>query len=228
MLRTFTLSALLLVAACSSGSGDLEGVMFIESCSLGCNNGSAGTSVFCQVINTSQNQDIAVVFSQPIDPGSVDAATFRIVQSSNGTSPPGQRIIDPADPRRLIFRPALTFDLNGSPIYGLLPNTSYQLTIPGEGQGDSPPFIRSTSGRGNQSRLQCTVFTDQPVQDPVVTPEDVRVAAQWRASIGLDDETVLGQFHHQMILFTIAHPQTALAALRAAPVHFAYPGKSGR
>ena len=168
---------LLALAACSSGSGDLAGLMFVESCSLGCNNGSGGDQVFCQIINAAQNQEIAIEFSQPVDPVSVDASTFRVVQVNNGTSPGGQFLIDPSNSRRLIFRPSLTFDQNGSPVYGFMANTSYQITLPGEAQGDQPPFIRSLEGRNNQSRLQCTIFTDQGVQDPVPGRPTVRVFA---------------------------------------------------
>jgi len=155
------------LVACSSGSGSGGGVMFVESCSLGCNNGSDGGQVFCQIINAFENQEISVLFSEAVDPVSVDASTFRVVEVGGGTSPGGQFLIDPANARRLIFRPSLSFDSNGSPVFGFKNNTSYQVIIPGEAQGDNPPFIRSVGGQANQSRLQCTIFTDQGVQDPV-------------------------------------------------------------
>ncbi|MFT5050953.1 MAG: hypothetical protein ACI8QZ_002360 [Chlamydiales bacterium] len=167
-IASFGLSLLPLgLLACSSGSSGGTGDMFVESCSLGCNNGSDGGQVFCQIINAFENQEISVLFSEPVDPASVDASTFRVVEVGAGNSPGGQFLIDPSNARRLIFRPSLSFDQNGSPVFGFKSNTSYQIIIPGEGQGDSPPYIRNTGGGNNQSRMQCTIFTDQGVQDPV-------------------------------------------------------------
>ena len=33
--------------------------MFVETCSLGCSSGQGGSQVFCSIVNTSQNQEIA-------------------------------------------------------------------------------------------------------------------------------------------------------------------------
>ena len=171
-LATFLVPALLL-AGCSSDSKRGGGALYVESCSLGCTNGVDGAQVFCSVVNTFQNQEIALIFSEPVDLSSVNASSFRVVNVGNGTSPVGTFVVDSSNARKLVFRPDLTFDALGNPEFGLLPDTAYQITLPGVAQGDSPPFIASTSGRPNQSRLECTILTDQGIVDPVPGPPTV-------------------------------------------------------
>ncbi len=169
--RLFHVSAGLLAAvvlgACSSSEGGNLGTMFVDSCSLGCTNGRGGEQVFCSIVNTYQNQEVSILFSEDVDLSSVSASSFRVVNVANGTTPVGTFLIDPFTPKRLIFRPDLTFDLLGNPEFGLEPDTSYQITLPGEAQGDTPPFIQSVGGRNNQSRVDCTILTDQGIVDPV-------------------------------------------------------------
>ena len=79
------------LSGCSHGSGDNEagqfgGDMHVVSCSLGCTNGNGGEQVFCSIINTFQNQEISVSFSEPIDLFSVNSSSFRVVNVANGTS----------------------------------------------------------------------------------------------------------------------------------------------
>ena len=168
------LLSLLLVAGCSSsGSGNEAGELFIESCSLGCNNGETGDQVFCAIINTFQNQEVSVVFSEPIDMSTVTPTTFRVVKVSNGTSPLGTYLQDPNNPRRVIFRPDLSFDELGNPLFGFEPDTAYAVNIPGANQGDSPPFIQGSNGKANSTRLQCTILTDQGIVDLVPGPPQV-------------------------------------------------------
>jgi len=160
-MRTLRSNALVLgallgaaLSSCSSGNeaGEFGGDLFVTSCSLGCTNGQGGQQVFCSIVNTFRNQEIAVEFTEPIDIFSVNASSFRVVDIENGTSPDGEFFQDPVSPRRLIFRPALTFDNLGNPVYGFEPNRAYQITIPGQDQGDNPPFVTSVSGRVNRSR----------------------------------------------------------------------------
>ncbi|MFT4538353.1 MAG: hypothetical protein ACI841_000772 [Planctomycetota bacterium] len=160
----------LLIAGCSSSgneAGPDGGVLYIEACSLGCTGGNDGAAVSCTIVNTFRNQEIAVLFSAPVEQSTVNASSFRVVDVSNGTTPIGEFFVDVLNPRRLVFRPELTFGVDGVPNFGFEPFTTYEVTIPGEAQGDAGPFIRSTKGRNNQSRLQCTIFTDQGVIDPV-------------------------------------------------------------
>ena len=151
--------------------------LFVVSCSLGCSSGDAGNQVFCSVINTPQNQEISILFSKPIDLGSLNSASFRVTDVATGASPQGTYSVDPLDPRRLVFRPALSFDQNGNPNFGLQPNRAYQVTVSGEAQNDPPPYITSTDGRVNQSRLQCTILTSEGIVDPVPGSPSVFITA---------------------------------------------------
>lgn len=172
-LAAAALPVLLTLAGCSSSSdstanaGASSGDLWVVSCSLGCTNGLGGSQVFCSVVNTFQNQELSILFSEPIDLFSVNTSSFRVINVANGTSPSGQFFLDPLDPRRLIFRPSLFFDDNGNPIFGFTENTAYRITIPGTAQGDSAPFIRSQGGRNNVSRLECTIQTSEGLTDPV-------------------------------------------------------------
>ena len=68
-----SLSALALFSACStkSGSTPSEGSFYIVSCTLGCTDGVTGNAINCEVKNTYQNQDISILFSEPLDRKSV-------------------------------------------------------------------------------------------------------------------------------------------------------------
>jgi hypothetical protein len=158
---------LLVAAGCTgSTSGENSGTLFVQTCSLSCTNGSGGVQVFCAIVNVFQNTEISVLFSEPLDPASVGPATFQVIDVTNGTSPDGQYLIDPLDPRRAIFRPGIVFG-GGGVSFAFRANTSYEVLIPGQAQGDNAPYVSSMAGNPNQSRLQCTIFTSEGVTDPV-------------------------------------------------------------
>ncbi len=152
--------ALVLVLVAGAGAPAPAGEMFIESCNLGCSNGSGGQEVTCDVFHIYASQEIRVRFSKPVDLGSVDSSSFRIVDVTNGIVAVGTFLLDEVDSRTLIFRPDLHFDGAGNPVWGFESNSPYQILIPGEAQGDSAPLIQSTDGFANQSRMSCTVLTD--------------------------------------------------------------------
>lgn len=157
------LSALL--AACSgSSSGPNSGDLVVQSCSLGCTSGAGGQFVSCAVGNITENQEISVLFSEPVDPASLNTTSFQITDADNGTAPEGLRFVDPLDPRRVVFRPALTFEVAGVS-FSFERNRDYEVLIPGEAQGDVGPFIRSIAGRPNQSRLSCEISTTEGLAD---------------------------------------------------------------
>ncbi|MDE0914886.1 MAG: hypothetical protein OSB57_06865 [Planctomycetota bacterium] len=164
-----SLSALALFSACSSqsGSSPSSSSFYIDSCTLGCTDGIEGDAVNCAIANTYQNQEISIIFSEPFDLFSVNSSSFRVTDVANGTTPSGQFFSDPTDPRRLIFRPSLTFDQNGTPVHGLASSTSYKIFLPGVAQMDQGPYIQSTSGVDNMSRMQCTIKTTEGIIDPV-------------------------------------------------------------
>jgi hypothetical protein len=156
------LTALVLMASCggssSSGGGGAfgsSGGMYIETCSLGCSSGQGGSSVSCVIDSIRQNQEVAILFSSAIDAGSVNSSSFQVANVTTGSVPMGSVQVDPTNPRRLVFRPALTFNAQGQLVLGFTANETYRFTIPSAGDGGD--VIRSTSGKLNQSRLRCEV-----------------------------------------------------------------------
>lgn len=159
------------LAACGGSDSASNGSMYIESCSLGCSNGGTfGSLVTCGVHNISQNQDLGILFSKPVDISTVNDLTFQISDVQTGAFPAGQFVIDPHNNRRVVFRPLLDFDVNGNALFGFDANHTYQLYIKGSKQGDNPPLIESVDGKQNLSSMSCTITTDQPVTDPVPGP----------------------------------------------------------
>lgn len=170
--------------ACSGG-GDTEVVqtgdggigastMAVVKCTLGCNNGLTSGQVSCGTLNIFVNQEIVVDFSQDVDISTVNKNTFQVVEVATGKAPTGSFSLDPDQPFRLIFRPQLTFNSAGNPIFGLNAGESYTIRIPGQAQ-DPPPYIRSVTGANNQQRLQCTVAATEGIVDPVPGAPTVEV-----------------------------------------------------
>ncbi|MFT7667658.1 MAG: hypothetical protein ACI8X5_000337 [Planctomycetota bacterium] len=159
---------LLSLAGCSeSGSDSTSGTMFIQSCSLGCANSNGGGQIGCSLVNISQNTEVTIQFSAPVDISSVNPGSFRLVNLANGSVPTGVFTLDPLDSSRLLFRPSLTFTGAGTPEYGFEPNQTYEISILGEGQDGAGPFIRSSSGKSNQTRMTCQVQTTEVLIDAV-------------------------------------------------------------
>jgi len=237
-LTGFSVGLAFTLAACSGGGGDGGGSMFIETCNLGCGSGQGGTQVTCQYNQTAINQEIAVYFSEDVDESSIDSASFEIVEISSGASPNGTRFRDPNNPRKIVFRPAVTFESDGTISFGFLENATYRVTVEGVSQGDDGPYIRSTSGAQNQSRLLCDFRTSQSAIDlvpgaPTVTvlvkqavtstPDvadfipDVQLTAfpevmdVWRGSVAIPSDVIF-TFNDLMNPATLADPQSGQAA----------------
>ncbi|MBL8862663.1 MAG: hypothetical protein JNK02_11705 [Planctomycetes bacterium] len=148
--------------------------MYIETCTLGCGSGEGGVQVTCQFNQTAVNQEIAVFFSQPVDEASVSSSSFQIIDLTSGAAPNGTRFRDPNNPRKVLFRPAVSFESDGSISFGFNPDSTYRVVVPGTAQG-AGPYIRSTSGSQNESRLVCDIRTSQPAVDLVPGPPTVRI-----------------------------------------------------
>src|SRR5688572_18900232 len=118
--RFLLVAVLAASAGCGSGGGG-GGGMFIVNCSLQCNDsaGNPGSQISCGVTNVRLNQEIRVEFSNPVDPTTVTNNAFQMVEQGTGKTPAGTFALDPNDPRTLIYRPQLTFDSAGNPIFGL-------------------------------------------------------------------------------------------------------------
>lgn len=179
------LTGLTLLAGCGAGGSDdgISGELSIQTCSLNCSVGTGGDQVFCIVRNVTENGEISVSFSEPIDPTTLTPSTFQVTDVGNGTAPDGLRFLDPLDPRRVIFRPAITF-VGGSVAFSLAQNRSYEIQIPGVQQGDSGPFIQGVSGSENQSRMLCTIETTEGVEDIVPGDPEVKVFVDVATSFG--------------------------------------------
>jgi hypothetical protein len=162
------------LAACGSGGGGGSS-FFVETCSLGCSSGASGSQVSCGIQSTFVNQEIALLFNQDVKASSLDKLTFQIFDVQTTQVPPGSYFVDPTNPRRAIFRPKLSFDGNGNPVFGFQKGQSYQIRVPGTAQGDAGPYIESDGGAENVARVLCTVTTDQDPVDPLPGPPSVSV-----------------------------------------------------
>ncbi len=147
--------------------------MRIASCSLGCSaSNTTGNQIQCGVTDVYVNQEIRITFSQPVDINSISNNSFQMVELGSGRTPPGSFRVDPVDARVLIYRPQLTFDSTGNPIFGLTQGKTYQLLIPGTALDTLGPFVRSTSGSLNTTRMSCTLLASRGIYDP--TPGNPR------------------------------------------------------
>ncbi|MCY3004165.1 MAG: hypothetical protein NTV21_20410 [Planctomycetota bacterium] len=213
-----------ILTSCSGGSSG-GGRMYVESCTLGCTNGQSGDQVSCGIVNTYQNQDVAVVFSQPVSIGSLAANNaFQVIDIVTGGVPPGTRLVDPSNSRRAIFRPKLSFDSSGNPSYGFGSNQTYQIRIPGTQQSDVGPFVESQEGQLNSSRMLCTITTSQGLIDPVPGAPTVSIfvrALGFANPVNLDSvanledvlttSTVTFVFNDLMNVGTLVQPSTGLS-----------------
>ncbi len=157
----------------SGGSGS-NGAMFIATCSLGCGGGQSTAEVTCTIVDIPINADIYVVFSEPVDPNSVSDESFNVKDAITSAQPPGNLFVDPTNPRRVVFRPAIAF-VNGTPQFGFSPTSTYKVTIPSEDGSDPGPFITSAGGKRNASLMRCSVKPIQGVTDVVAGPPTVDV-----------------------------------------------------
>jgi len=152
------------------GSGVSNGAMFVQTCSLGCSSGQTGQQVSCALVSAYVNQDIAIYFSEDVDPASITSSSVKLVDVNSGGVPTGLRLVDPLNPRKVIFRPTVAFDVSGTAAFGFEANRTYRILVPGTAQGDPGPFIKSRGGKSNQSRLQCEIQTSLGVTDFIPGP----------------------------------------------------------
>lgn len=141
--------------------------MFIVNCSLQCNDsaGNPGSQISCGITNVRLNQEIRIEFSKPIDPTTITNNSFQMVEAGTGKTPAGTFALDPNDARTLIYRPQLTFDSAGNPIFGLNQDSTYFFKVPGSILDPLGPYIKDTAGGANSSRLQCTLVASEDVLD---------------------------------------------------------------
>ncbi|MBI1380168.1 MAG: hypothetical protein GC161_03675 [Planctomycetaceae bacterium] len=168
---------LLPLAACNSGDDSSgtsvggSGGMSLLSCSLGCAASGSGPAN-CSISSIFVNQDIWLEFSQPVDVATVSSSSFSVVNATTGETPLGFYQLDPSNPRRVAFRPQLSFDSAGNPTFGLVAGQSYRVRVPAGGAG---PVLTSVSGQANSTLLECFVQANLGVNDPVPGPPLVEV-----------------------------------------------------
>ncbi|MEM6569052.1 MAG: hypothetical protein AAF957_11605 [Planctomycetota bacterium] len=214
-------SALSLLAGCGSSGDDggFSGDLFIESCSLACSDGAGGAQVACSVVDVTENVEVSILFSRPIDAASLDATTLQVTDVANGTAPEGLRFVDPLDPRRVIFRPAIEFQ-GGGVSFAFQRNRAYEVRIPGFAQGDSGPFIRSQNGSQNTSRLVCTIFTSQGVADIVPGNPQVEVFVDVATEFDMNGFPTQGGLVRTQIGPTLANAVTDVARISSVFFEF--------
>ncbi|MDF1797549.1 MAG: Ig-like domain-containing protein [Planctomycetota bacterium] len=149
--------------------------MQITSCSLACSGGAGGTQIACGLNQVAVNEALVISFSQPVNLATVNKNTFQVTDLGTGKSPAGSFTLDPSDPKNLIFRPLLTFDASGAPVFGFSENKSYQVLLRGTVQDSGGNFIASTSGKKNVSRMFCTIVATG-ILDPVPGAPSVDVS----------------------------------------------------
>ena len=153
------------VARAAAGEADR---FRIVSCSLGCS--SPGNQVTCSTVNVHVNPELRIDFSQAIDWTSLGAPAFQVFAVGTGSSPSASLLLDPKDAQTLIWRPQVTFDIQGNPIFGLSQGSSYQLIIPGALVDPLGPYITSVHGLPVENRMQCTLSATLGIRDYVPGP----------------------------------------------------------
>ncbi len=148
--QTFALGLLALLPACSgssSGGVTRAGDFQVALCSLGCQGGS------CAVNQIATNQDIVFTFNDDVDPASVSFTSLSVVEVSNGSTPPGEFVVDG---RKLIFRPSLIESQAGIS-FGFAEGSVYRVTLFAAPESN---VVKSVIGRPNLSPISCAISTD--------------------------------------------------------------------
>ena len=148
--------------------------MEIAACSLGCSGVPGSPLMTCGATEIAPNEVIAVEFTEPVDLATVGVRSFRITDPATGEPAQGSYLLDPADPRRLLFRPLIGFGPAGEPQFGFEAGATYEVLVPAQ-PFDPPPWVTSTGGAPNQTRLLCAVSATADLVDTVPGPPQVQV-----------------------------------------------------
>ncbi|HET6202104.1 MAG TPA: Ig-like domain-containing protein [Planctomycetota bacterium] len=199
----------LLFLGCSGGGGSGTGTFFLVSCSLGC--GSGG----CAINQIAENQEIVLTFNRAVDPSSVGPETFSVVKAvPGGAAPPGTWL---AQGSKAIFRPLLTFNSTGTPVFGFETNAPYQITVPA---APARTVIRSTGGSPNRTPLSCLATASQGVNDLVPGAPHVAVFFQ---SDPLNPDSLLPLADATCVPRGVPDPELPLPpGVTPAPLHLVF------
>jgi hypothetical protein len=158
----------------------------LVACSLGCVRSPSGFS--CRTVEVHVNEEVRLTFNRPLDLTSVSPNSFRL-RDQTGATPPGHFAIDAQDPATLVYRPAMTFDSAGQPVFGLNDGSTYLLHVPGQDQDPVGPYLTSVDGHPNRTRLQCVLVASAGVADAVPG----RPHAKLHVQVVLERDPVTGE-----------------------------------
>lgn len=142
-----------------------RGTFEIVACSLGCVRGASGIS--CSTTEIHVNEEVRITFNRPVDPSSVSNNSFQFTETGTGITPPSSFALAPDDPSTLVYRPQMTFDSAGNPVFGLRDDRTYLLKLPGQTLDPLGPYVTSVDGLPNQTRLLCTLVASLGAADAV-------------------------------------------------------------
>ena len=132
--------------------GDGSRVLCLQQCNLGC------TATGCSRTDIAQNEIIILVFSEEIDPNSVNSSSIRF-RTASGDEPVGEFFVNGT---RIEFVPTLSVS-GGTTFFGFTNGETYTMTIVG---GDErADVVRSTSGKPFGETVTCTLRSTNGIVD---------------------------------------------------------------
>ncbi len=158
---------LFVAASCGGGGGSGGGSFLITACSLGCTGSGPGGvgQVSCGIQDVFVNGELRITFSSPINESSLTVFSVQVTEFASGTTPAADRFVDPADPNVLVYRPKLTFDSAGTPVFGLTGGSTYTIKLPGVVEDSVGPYVTNVNGTPNRHRMLCTVEASLGILD---------------------------------------------------------------
>lgn len=133
-------------------SGDSTNVLCLQQCNLGC------TATGCSRTDIAQNEIIILVFSEEVDPNSVNSSSIRF-RTASGDEPVGEFFVNGS---RVEFVPTLSVS-GGTTFFGFTNGETYTMTLVGGDQ--NADVVRGTSGRPFGETVTCTLRSTNGIVD---------------------------------------------------------------
>ena len=202
----FDEDAVLEIEVSFSGSGAIDRLAFVRGqraafnitgCSLSCDQ-LPPFAVTCGSSFSFVNRDLCFDFNMPVELSSVNSFSFQVVDNATGRTVPGTFFLDSRDDSLLCFRPSVSFDADGFPVFAFEEGGVYVLRIQGQA-ADPGPFVLSRFGDPVERFFSCTLLTtgvldQQPGPPSVATTVDVVASydAQGRPAEIASDQPAAG------------------------------------
>lgn len=138
--------------ASANCSGADANAICLQSCNLGC------STTRCEISEIAQNQNIVLVFTDNVDPLSVNSSTIRF-RTASGEAPVGDFFVNGTV---VEFQPQVLV-VGGTSFFGFRAGETYSMTLPG-GQG-AVNAVRSTSGKPLKATITCSLNVTQGIVD---------------------------------------------------------------